>query len=654
MLDFTVRPLSPNSLSPTIREATAMEPVLTTCDGCGKAIRVRRPESARRFTRFVCRACRAAAAPRPGGPDAAPPPSRTVATPPKPPPDLSRRGRYLTAPRGLLRVALLLLLATHLAIWSISAQNTTEPSPFGSPVTVSLRSPADPSAVPAASNDADTASNDDPERLNPLPLLSELARSKAAARLASLLREIVEPAPERSGASSVSAAAEVAPVLTPPDFGTPSSEALLSKFAAECERRFLIRDEEGEQVVARLHGHHDDKTVLMLPDGRLGIPSMLVPTDEPFRPKTADEVAKGLQTGPFEDFSVHRTPHYLILHQATPDFAKTNGELLEELYARLLEAFREHGVTVHEAEFPLVAVIFRTESDFREHRSVASDVQAYYEIFSNRIFFYQTSDREGLEPEVGALLKPQIVAHEGTHQILQNIGVQPRLAAWPLWLIEGLAEYCATPASSRKGPPTWDGLGQINNLHMATLRELEDPLSLSMQGLARSETLFRRPGQPLVEAMLTRSELTPTEYALAWAMTHYLALKRGDDFVDYLKRMADLPPLVPRTADDQVRDFRECFGDDLARLDKAIDAYLRGLTKQKGYAAMPYYAVMFEQPLTTGLVRRAAMVSQSPQLIRQWVQELSNPNAGPVTWQALPHSSRARANLIVQQWIRNR
>lgn len=624
-----------------------MEPVVTTCDGCGKAIRVLCSQNARRY---VCRSCRAAIAPRP---EAATSSRTSVAKPPS----AANRRRSPAAPAGLLRVALLLLLSAHLAIWSISTRDAADQSPIGRAIAVSLHSPAE---APAEAADLAIASIETGpaaaiKRFDPLPLLSKLARSKVAIGFATFLQEIAEPAPERSESSAETARVEIAPVLSPPNFGAPSSEELAAKFETAGERRFLIRDDDGQQVVARLHGHHGEKTVLMLPDGRLGIPSMLVSTDEPFRPKTADEVAKSLQTGAFEDFALHRTPHYLILHQATPEYAEANGELLEELYHRLLEAFRDHEVTVHEAEFPLVAVIFRAESDFRAYRAVASDVQAYYEIFSNRIFFYQNSDREGQEPEVGALLKPQIVAHEGTHQILQNIGVQPRLASWPQWLIEGLAEYCATPASPRKGPPTWDGLGQINNLHMATLRELEDPLSLSMQGpAARAETLFRRPGQPLVEAMLTRSELTPTEYALAWAMTHYLALKRGDEFVDYLKRMAELPPLVPRTAADQIQDFRACFGDDLVKLDKAIDAYLRKLTKQKGYAAMPYYAVLFEQPLTTGLVRRAAMVSQSPQVIRQWVQELSNPNAGPVTWQALPHPSRARANLVVQQWIRSR
>jgi len=607
-----------------------MESVVTTCDGCGKAIRVRRPES-QRARRYLCRSCRATAPPLEASPS------------------VPKRRRSLAAPPGLLWLALPLLAAAHLALWTISALTPIEGSSLASPAVVSLKSSAGPAAAPVPGG----LGVAHPEGLALLRPLAELARDRIAPRVATFLREIAQPAVEQSEPAPTPP--PVADVLTPPDFGAPSFEALAAKCARDGERRFLVRDDDGRQVVARLHGHHDGKTVLMLPDGRLGIASMLVPTDEPFHAMTADEMAEGLRTGPFADFSVHRTTHYLILHQATDEFVKTNGEVLEELYARLLEAFRKHDVAVHEAEFPLVAVIFRSERDFRAHRQVAPDVQAYYEIFSNRIFFYQTSDREGLEPEVGALLKPQVVAHEGTHQILQNIGVQPRLAAWPLWLIEGLAEYCATPVSSRKGPPTWDGLGQINNLHMATLREIEDPLALTMQGpAARSETLFRRPGQPLVEAMLTRSELTPTEYALAWAMTHYLALKRGDDFIHYLKRMAELPPLAPRTAEDQVRDFRECFGDDLVKLDKAIDAYLRWLTKQKGYASMPYYAVMFEQPLTAGLVRRAAMVSQSPQVIRQWIRELSNPNAGAPAWQAIPHPSRARAHLAVQEWMRNR
>jgi hypothetical protein len=444
-----------------------------------------------------------------------------------------------------------------------------------------------------------------------------------------------------------------APVLTPPDFGAPTTEALSAACPSRGAPRFAIREDDGRTVVARFHGQRDGKTFVVLPDGRLGSLSMMVvPTTEPFVPMSGDEVERRAQTGPFATFQVHRTPHYVLLYQSSSKFAVKTGDLLEELYRRLLEAFRKHDVPVHEAEFPLVAVVFRHESDFRAYRQVDPDVRAYYEIFSNRIFLFESSDRDGVEPEVSALLTTQTAAHEGTHQILQNIGVQPRLGAWPLWLAEGLAEYCASPASTRRGEPTWAGLGQINSLHMATLRELDDPVSLAMKGSSdRVRSLLRKPGQPVVECLLRKTDMTPTDYALAWALTHFLALKRGPEFTRFLRVMGQAAPLEPRSPDDHVRQFREAFGDDLAKMDRTVDAYLRKLARQKGYAPMPYYAVMFEQPIPPGVVRRAAMVSQSPQVIRQWVQELTSPGAGLPTWQAIPHPTRQRASLVIQEWM---
>jgi hypothetical protein len=442
------------------------------------------------------------------------------------------------------------------------------------------------------------------------------------------------------------------PVLTPPNFGAPSPEALSASCSFKGVPRFSIRGEDGRPLVARLHGHRDGTTVVVLPDGRLGIPSIVVPTKSPFVPITADEMERRVQAGPFASFEVHRTPHYVILYQSSKEFAENHGRLLEELYKRLIAAFRKHDVPVHDPEFPLVAVIFRHERDFREHHAVDPEVRAYYEVYSNRIFLFENSDRE-LEPEINALLTTQTVAHEGTHQILQNIGVQPRLSAWPAWLVEGLAEYCGAPACPRNGQPTWDGLGQINSLHMATLRELEDPLSLSMKGPEeRLGSLIRKPGQPVVEALLRKTDLTPTDYAVAWSVTHYLALKRGPEFTRFLSVMGQIPPLEPKTPDDHVRLFREAFGGDLARMDRAVDGYLRKLARQRTYDPLPFYAVMFEQPLPLGMVRRAAMVSQSPQVIQQWVYELTSPGAGIVSWQAFPHPTRARAKLAIQEWTR--
>ncbi len=60
-----------------------------------------------------------------------------------------------------------------------------------------------------------------------------------------------------------------------------------------------------------------------------------------------------------------KTDHYLIFYKSSLAFAQDSGRLLDDLYAGLIDAFRRNGFPVHETEFPLVAVIFATERDFR-------------------------------------------------------------------------------------------------------------------------------------------------------------------------------------------------------------------------------------------------------------------------------------------------
>jgi hypothetical protein len=394
----------------------------------------------------------------------------------------------------------------------------------------------------------------------------------------------------------------------------------------------------------------------MLPDGQLGIPTRLIPTDEPFRPLTRDELYPLLKRELFSDFESFKTAHYLIYFQSRSEsslgFAQRSGALLENLYGGLTETFRKRGVPFHGLEFPLVVVIFDSEREFRAHKKVAPDVQAYYEIYTNRIYFYETSERDRLAPELATLRRPQTVAHEGTHQILANIGVQPRLAAWPVWLTEGLAEYCASPVQDKNGIATWNGLGMINALHMATIRDLEDPYSMQVKARhGHTSRTGRDPGKPLLESLIRAERLSPTDYALAWALTHYLALKRGDDFVRFLIEMGKVPPLEPRTADEQVAAFKKSFGDDLAKLDKQIAGYLSKLARQRGYDHLPYYAVTFEQPFGNGVLRRAAMVSQSPSMIQQWIQEVSSPRGAAPSWHILAHPSRARAAKTAEEFM---
>ena len=120
---------------------------------------------------------------------------------------------------------------------------------------------------------------------------------------------------------------------------------------------------------------------------------------------------------------------------------------------------------------------------------------------------------------------------------------------------------------------------------------------------------------------MLKPALTPPDYAQAWALTHYLAQRHGEEFVKYLKAMSQIPPLEPRTPEQNLAEFRRFFGDDLTKLDKKLDDYIRKLSQKKGYDPLPYYTVIFVQPMGNGVVRRLATVRQSPQMIEQWVQE---------------------------------
>lgn len=413
-------------------------------------------------------------------------------------------------------------------------------------------------------------------------------------------------------------------------------------------KHIRVRTAAGRTVIARLHGRVGSELHVMLPDGQLGIADRLSVSDEPFIPATAHQVVADLQAGPFKDFPVYRTAHYVVVSDGTESFARESGRILENLYKGLTDAFRKRGIPVRESEFPLVAVIFKSEREFRAHRRVDDNVQAFYEIYTNRIFFYENSARDELTPEVAALRQPQTVAHEGTHQILQNIGLHPRLAPWPPWLIEGFAEYCATPVSKKTGT-TWSGLGVVNTQHLVTIRDLADPDSAQVPGAARAEHIGRPRGMPLVEYLVTKTNLSPTDYALSWALTHYLAMKRTDEFVAYLKAMSELPPFEKRTSADHLQAFRDAFGGRLDRLDKEINAYL-GKLKVKDQ--LPFYAVTFHQRIPDGLTNRSAMVSQSPSLIRQWLDTVTTLRGDPPAWEAVPFPSRTRAWLAAEQWVK--
>jgi hypothetical protein len=416
---------------------------------------------------------------------------------------------------------------------------------------------------------------------------------------------------------------------------------------AEIEpKRVRVGDRAGRTIIARVYGPAESGIVL-LPDGQLGWPNRMIYTDEPFRPLSPQEMIDQLRAGQFAEFESLQTQYYVILYQSSRRFAEQSGKLLDSLYDGLLSRFRASGFNLHESEFPLVAVIFENEEDFRAHREIDSDIQAYYEVVSNRIYFYETRQKEEEDPQLAAMRKPQTVAHEGTHQILHNIGVQPRLSDWPPWVVEGLAELAAAPRT-RNGE--WAGFSQGYPTHIATLEDMQD--SIALQGRAARLARVRvgqAPGRSRVEYIITRDRLTPTDYALSWALTHFLANKRTQEFLAYLKELGQRPPGKKRDPTEELARFHRHFGGAPRAMEPEIASHLRKLRSQ---TPLVYYAVLFEQPLPGNLVRRGTLVSRSPQLIREWIEErMPDPHGGAYTWRIVPFQNRQQAFIFTEQWV---
>lgn len=147
---------------------------------------------------------------------------------------------------------------------------------------------------------------------------------------------------------------------------------------------------------------------------------------------------------------------------------------------------------------------------------------------------------------------------------------------------------------------------------------------------------------------MTRKELTPTDYAFSWALTHYLFSQRPDEFVAYLKAMSRLRPHEDQSPAEQIAAFVNAFGADLGPMDGKVAKHLK---KFKQGDALPHYAVIFEQPVGPVAVRRHYMVSQSPSVIRQWIESVKAPEGGPPQWRVFRHPTQKKALEAAEQWM---
>lgn len=298
---------------------------------------------------------------------------------------------------------------------------------------------------------------------------------------------------------------------------------------------------------------------------------------KPFAPLPRDEFAKQLQAE-LPGFKIHKTKHYLIAYNTSQAYAEWVGALFERLHAGFYRFWQVAGATLQEPQFPLVALVFKSQAAYEQHASrelgdATKSIVGYYSLTTNRMTTY---DMTGVEEAGGGdraaarihkiLTQPQAersvatIVHEATHQIAFNSGLQVRFTDMPFWVSEGIAIYFETPdLRNSKG---WAKIGVVNRVNLLNFQK----------------ALRTRPGLTslLSDDKRFRTAATSADaYAEAWALNYFLIRTRREDYVKYLKALADQTPQVFLEPAERIKQFQQFFGDDLAALETEFLRYMQ-------------------------------------------------------------------------------
>lgn len=262
------------------------------------------------------------------------------------------------------------------------------------------------------------------------------------------------------------------------------------------------------------------------------------------------------------DFEVTATRHYLVVH---PHGQRDQwARRFEELYRSFVHYFKVRGFDLQEPKYPLVAVVFRTEDEYRryaerESSHVGPNTLGHYSPRSNRISLFDVTAAGALS---SGTTNATTIVHEATHQTAFNTGVHPRFVDVPRWLSEGLATMFE--ARGVWNSIDYRGTGErINRVRLAEFKQY---------------VATRRNTGNLAELIATDRPFKKDPhgaYAESWALSYYLCETQPRLYSEYLARTAARPPFERYTPQQRVADFTSVFGRDLKWVETQFLRYMQ-------------------------------------------------------------------------------
>jgi hypothetical protein len=262
-----------------------------------------------------------------------------------------------------------------------------------------------------------------------------------------------------------------------------------------------------------------------------------------------------------KQFDVSTTRHYLVVHPTGQRDQWANR--FEDLYKRFEHYFRVRGFKLEEPPYPLVAIVFRNEGDYRQHAEANGDKLppnwlGHYSQLSNRVFLYDSVGERADDWSLNA----DTIIHEATHQTAYNTGIHRRFTETPRWVGEGLATMFEAPG-------VWNAQydrTQADRINQGRLHGFKDFAANrwtagAVLNLVASDRMFQS-GES-------------DAYALAWALSFYLCETQPRLYATFLAKTAEREMLTGYTVAERVADFQDVFGKEAKMFETKFLRYMQ-------------------------------------------------------------------------------
>lgn len=327
----------------------------------------------------------------------------------------------------------------------------------------------------------------------------------------------------------------------------------------------------GEQYEGQILHWTPREIFVLRQDGSLARADRTAATDfrvvsDRFVPLPVDALRASLLREFGRQYTVDTTTHYLVVRPI--EKGDSWKDLFESTYRNVERFSAQRRLPTRSAAFPLVAIVLKTQENFREYLHSAENIRieptkvlGFYDPVSNRVVTFDTTESGRTPANLQASEKLRnVLRHEAFHQVAANIGLINRAAEVPLWLQEGMALLFESENVNPSREPATRNQSEKTDLKTQAKFLLARQPRGWLRRLVLSDDLF--------------SDSPETAYPLSWALVTYLSEKRRQSFTQYLMRINRLAPFERLSSGQRMSDFIDVFGDQWETLESSVRAYV--------------------------------------------------------------------------------